>query len=58
MGNWENLYYEIHEEVTTRGVKKQFYQLVRQLAETDQFRNKGARAQWNEALSMIRKNEY
>ena len=58
MGNWDNLYYEIHEEITRLGVKKNFNQLVQQLSAADEYKHQSARDRWSLALKMIRNNEY
>jgi len=57
MGNWENTYYEIHDEVTSLGVREQFNTLVEQLSNSKKFKHQSVRRRWMEALKIIRENE-
>ena len=58
MGNWDNLYYEIHEEIALMGLQKEFSNLVNRLSYEDKFKHQTARARWNAAFIMIKNNEY
>lgn len=58
MGNWDNLYYEIHDEITLMGLQKEFSNLVNQLSCEDKYKHQPARARWSTALLMIQNNEY
>jgi len=58
MGNWDNLYYEIHDEITLMGLQKEFSNLVNQLSCEEKYKHQPVRARWSAALQMIQNNEY
>ena len=58
MGNWDNLFYEIHDEVNTLGLRTQFNSLVNRLSFEDRYKHQPVRERWSVALQMIRNNEY
>jgi hypothetical protein len=57
MGNWDNFYYEMHEELTQLGMKQRFNSLLQELSTQDKFKYKSVRDRWNTALQMIRNDE-
>lgn len=57
MGNWDNLYYEIHEEITQLGMKQRFRSLLLELSIQDKFKHQSARDRWCVALQIIRNDE-
>ncbi|MFT4599015.1 MAG: hypothetical protein ACJAR8_001237 [Bacteroidia bacterium] len=57
MGNWDNFYYEMHEELTQLGMKQRFNSLLQELSTQDKFKYKSVRDRWNTAFKMIRNDE-
>ena len=57
MGNWDNLYHEILEEVTQLRMKHKFKYLLQKLSIQDKFKHQSRRDRWCVALQMIRNNE-
>ncbi|MBT8327451.1 MAG: hypothetical protein KJP21_06990 [Bacteroidia bacterium] len=58
MGNWDDFYYEIHEEVTSLGLHHQFNNLVNKLNDQEIYQHQSIRDKWSVALNMIKNNEY
>ena len=57
MGNWDNFYYEMHEELTQLGMRQRFNSLLQELSTQDKFKYKSVRDRWNTAFQMIRNDE-
>ncbi|MGB0850534.1 MAG: hypothetical protein ACPGTP_04760 [Bacteroidia bacterium] len=57
MGNWDSVYYEIYEEVTQKGVKEKFDELLAKIATTEKFKHKPIRDRWSHAIQILRNNE-
>jgi hypothetical protein len=57
MGNWDNFYYEMHEELTQLGMKQRFISLLQELSTQDKFKHQSVRDRWNTAFQMIRNDE-
>jgi hypothetical protein len=57
MGNWDNFYYEMHEELTQLGMKQRFNSLLQELSTQDKFKHQSVRDRWNTAFQMIRNDE-
>lgn len=57
MGNWDNLYHEILEEITQLGMKQKFKCLLQKLSIQDKFKHQSVRDRWCVALQIIRNNE-
>lgn len=58
MGNWDNLYYEIHDEITLMGLNQEFNNLVNRLSYEEKYKHQPTRARWNAAFQMIKNNEH
>ncbi len=57
MGNWENLYLEIYDEVSKRGANQAFYAYVDELSNERKYRYKDMRELWRMAFEKIKQDE-
>ena len=58
MGNCDNLYTEIYEDITSMGHHQKFNKLVNKLSNDDKYKHHPVRERWNVALQMIKNDEY
>lgn len=54
MGSWEDVYYEVNEEVEKLGLKKEFDQKLKDLRNDDKYKYVEIRDRWQIALNQIK----
>ena len=56
MGNCENLYLEIYDEVCRLKANEQFYKTIDNLSIDPRYKYKGMREKWQLAFNLIKRN--
>ena len=54
MGSWEDIFYEVSDEVTKLGLKKEFDKKLQDLRNDDKYKHTEVRDRWQIALKEIK----